>query len=446
MLDTASTPVVPDRAPAGSPATTGAIRTLGSNPATAPIMLHPGDAIPARRRIVFIVLLGALTALGPFTIDMYLPAFPILREDFQTTEAAIQLTLAGTMIGFALGQLIVGPLSDKVGRRIPLLIVTGLHVVASVLAALAPSLELLGAARVLMGMGAAAGGVVAMAIVRDLFGGKRLVVVLSRLALITGVAPVIAPLVGSALLEIMPWRGLFIVLAAYGALMLACALFLIFETLPPARRQDRGATTVMQRYRSVFSDRVFVGVLVIGGMSFSGLFSYLSASSFLFQGTYGFNAQMYGVLFAVNSVGLVIGNQIAARLAARFGPQWVLAFSTSVLILASGAIIVADQLGLGLWGTVIPLFVFMSACGFTFPCVQVLALDRHGKAAGTAASVLGAVNFGVAGLVSPLVGWLSGSAGITATSMAVVMFGCALIGAASLWFIVRPRSVAQLTP
>ncbi|MFL2001253.1 multidrug effflux MFS transporter [Microbacterium sp. A1-JK] len=409
-------------------------------------MLHPGDAIPARRRIVFIVLLGALTALGPFTIDMYLPAFPILREDFQTTEAAIQLTLAGTMIGFALGQLIVGPLSDKVGRRIPLLIVTGLHVVASVLAAFAPSLELLGAARVLMGMGAAAGGVVAMAIVRDLFGGKRLVVVLSRLALITGVAPVIAPLVGSALLEIMPWRGLFIVLAAYGALMLVCALFLIFETLPPARRQDRGATTVMQRYRSVFSDRVFVGVLVIGGMSFSGLFSYLSASSFLFQGTYGFNAQMYGVLFAVNSVGLVIGNQIAARLAARFGPQWVLAFSTAVLILASGAIIVADQLGLGLWGTVIPLFVFMSACGFTFPCVQVLALDRHGKAAGTAASVLGAVNFGVAGLVSPLVGWLSGSAGITATSMAVVMFGCALIGAASLWFIVRPRSVAQLTP
>ncbi|MFG6475203.1 multidrug effflux MFS transporter [Microbacterium sp. P06] len=450
MRDTASLPVV-DPTPTGGvtdrrPATTGAIRTLGSNPITAPIMLHPGDAITTRRRVILIVLLGALTALGPFTIDMYLPAFPILREDFRTTEAAIQLTLAGTMIGFALGQLIVGPLSDKVGRRIPLLIVTGLHVVASLLAAVAPSLELLGAARVLMGMGAAAGGVVAMAIVRDLFGGKRLVVVLSRLALITGVAPVIAPLVGSALLQVMPWRGLFVVLAVYGALMLGCALFLIFETLPPARRQDRGATTVLQRYRNVFGDRVFVGVLVIGGMTFSGLFSYLSASSFLFQGTYGFDPQMYGVLFAVNSIGLVIGNQIAARLAARFGPQWVLAFSTSALILSSAAIIAADQLGLGLWGTVVPLFVFMTSCGFTFPCVQVLALDRHGKAAGTAASVLGAVNFGVAGLVSPLVGWLSGSEGITATSMAVVMFGCALIGALGLWLVVRPRSVAQLTP
>jgi DHA1 family bicyclomycin/chloramphenicol resistance-like MFS transporter len=447
VLDTASNPVIPVTGTHRvAPSSTGAIRALGANPATAPIMLHPGDAIPARRRVIFIVLLGALTALGPFTIDMYLPAFPILQEDFRTTEAAIQLTLAGTMIGFAVGQLIVGPLSDKVGRRIPLLIVTALHVIASLLAAFAPSLVLLGAARVLMGMGAAAGGVVAMAIVRDLFGGRRLVVVLSRLALITGVAPVAAPLVGSALLEIMPWRGLFVVLAIYGAVMLACALFLIFETLPSARRQDRGATTVLQRYRAVFTDRVFVGVLVIGGMSFSGLFSYLSASSFLFQNTYNFNAQMYGILFAVNSIGLVIGNQIAARLAARFGPQWVLAFSTSALILSAAAIIASDQLGLGLWGVLIPLFVFMTSCGFTFPCVQVLALDRHGKAAGTAASILGAANFGVAGLISPLVGWLSGSAGITATSMALVMFGCAVIAALSLWTIVRPKTVGQLTP
>jgi DHA1 family bicyclomycin/chloramphenicol resistance-like MFS transporter len=203
---------------------------------------------------------------------------------------------------------------------------------------------------------------------------------------------------------------------------------------------------VLQRYRAVFTDRVFVGVLVIGGMSFSGLFSYLSASSFLFQNTYDFNAQMYGILFAVNSIGLVIGNQIAARLAARFGPQWVLAFSTSALVVSAAAIIASDQLGLGLWGILIPLFVFMTSCGFTFPCVQVLALDRHGKAAGTAASILGAANFGVAGLISPLVGWLSGSAGITATSMALVMFGCAVIGALSLWIVVRPKTVAQLTP
>ena len=427
-------------------AQTGAIRTLGANPATAPIVLHPGDTIGTGRRVVYIILLGALTALGPFTIDLYLPAFPVLQQDFQTTAAAIQLTLTGTMIGFALGQLIVGPLSDKVGRRRPLLAVTALHVIASIGAALAADLTLLAIARVLMGMGAAAGGVVAMAIVRDLFGGRRLVVMLSRLALVSGVAPVIAPLIGSALLAVMPWRGIFVVLAVYGAVMLVSAIALVPETLPKARRGANGGATVLQRYRSVFSDRVFIGVLIIGGMTFSGLFSYLSSSSFLFQEGYGFDAQQYGMLFAVNSLGVVLGVQTASRLAARFGPQWVLAFSTATLVLASAAIIVFDQLGLGLWPTMAALFVFMTACGFTFPCVQVLALDRHGKAAGTAASIIGASNFGVAGLISPIVGWIARDAGITATTMASVMVGCAVIGCLSLWLIVRPRTVQRLAP
>lgn len=448
MRDTASIPTTSPRS-AGAPSSsspTGAIRTLGANPATAPIVLHPGDAIGAGRRVVYIILLGALTALGPFTIDLYLPAFPVLQQDFHTTAAAIQLTLTGTMIGFALGQLIVGPLSDKVGRRRPLLAVTALHVIASVGAALAPDLTLLAIARVLMGMGAAAGGVVAMAIVRDLFGGRRLVVMLSRLALVSGVAPVIAPLIGSALLAVMPWRGIFVVLAVYGAVMLVSAIALVPETLPKARRGAAGGATVLQRYRSVFSDRVFVGVLIIGGMTFSGLFSYLSSSSFLFQEGYGFDAQQYGLLFAVNSLGVVLGVQTASRLAARFGPQWVLAFSTVVLVLASLAIIVFDQLGLGLWPTMAALLVFMTACGFTFPCVQVLALDRHGAAAGTAASIIGACNFGVAGLISPIVGWIARDAGITATTMASVMVGCAVIGCLSLWLIVRPRTVERLAP
>ncbi|NLA10481.1 MAG: multidrug effflux MFS transporter, partial [Microbacteriaceae bacterium] len=273
---------------------TGAIRTLGPNPATAPIVLHPGDSITRRRRILYILVLGALTALGPFTIDLYLPAFPILEHDFNTTASAIQLTLTGTMIGFGLGQLVVGPWSDKVGRRIPLLTTTSVHIIASVAAAVAPTLELLAAARVLQGAGAAAGGVVAVAIVRDLFGGKPLVLMLSRLALVSGVAPVIAPLIGSGLLLITDWRGIFLVLAIYGAVMLSCAIFLVPETLPAARRQERGSTTVLQRYRNVLGDRVFLGLIVIGSMTFSGLFSYLSASSFLFQETYGFDAQLYG--------------------------------------------------------------------------------------------------------------------------------------------------------
>ncbi|WP_375385678.1 multidrug effflux MFS transporter [uncultured Microbacterium sp.] len=466
MLDTASIPTAPptdagtDVRSAPEPRTgairtgairtgairTGAIRTLGSNPATAPIMLHPGDAISNARRVVYIVLLGALTALGPFTVDLYLPAFPVLEADFQTTAAAIQLTLTGTMLGFALGQLIVGPLSDKVGRRIPLLSVTALHVVASTAAALAPTLIMLGAARVFMGMGAAAGGVVAMAIVRDLFGGRRLVVMLSRLALVSGVAPVIAPLIGSALLAVMPWRGIFVVLAIYGGLMLTFSLFLLPETLPKARRGGGPGTSVLQRYRSVLSDRVFIGVLIVGAMSFSGLFSYLSSSSFLFQVTFGFDAQQYGLLFAVNSLGVVGGVQVASRLAARFGPQWVMAYSTGLMLVASTAIIVLDQLGAGIWGVIVPLFVFVTAFGFTMPCVQVLALDRHGKAAGTAASLIGATNFGVAALISPIVGSIARDAGITASTMAVVMVGCGVVGVTALWAVVRPRTIGLLTP
>lgn len=405
---------------------------------------HPGDQLSLRRRVIYIVLLGALTALGPFTVDLYLPAFPVLEAEFSTTSAAIQLTLTGTMLGFGLGQLLIGPLSDKVGRRIPLLLATCGHIAASVTAALAPNLAVLTAMRVLMGVGAAAGGVISQAIVRDLFSGRRLVVILSRLALISGLAPVIAPLVGSALLLTVSWRGVFFVLAGYGALMLTCALFVLPETMPRTRREQAAQSTVWARYRSVLSDRVFIGVLIIGAMTFSGLFSYLSSSSFLFQTGYGFSAQGFGALFAINSIGLTIGVQIAARLAARFGPQWVLAYSTASLVLASATIIAADQLGLGMWGTIIGLFAFMTSCGFTFPCVQVLALERHGQAAGTAASLIGAANNAVAALASPVVGWISHSGTITATTMALVMVCCAVIGVGSLWLVVRPSSIAAL--
>lgn len=391
------------------------------------------------------MLLGALTALGPFTVDLYLPAFPLLERDFHTTSGAIQLTLTGTMVGFALGQLVVGPLSDKFGRRLPLLIATTLHILASLAAVFAPTLETLGLTRVLMGMGAAGGSVVAMAIVRDLFSGRRLVIMLSRLALVTGVAPVVAPLIGSALLSVIEWRGIFAVLAAYGAGILVCAFFLLPETRPATDRITADTVSVRHRYRVVLTDRVFLGVMVIGAMTFSGLFSYLSSSPFLFQETFGFTPVQYGTLFAVNSLGLIAGNQIAARLAARFGPQWVLAWSTSALLAAAIAIPICAAVWSSVWAVLVPLFLFMSACGFTFPCAQVLALDRHPDAAGTAASLLGAVNNSVAGVISPLVGVLSAGAGISAGSMASIMIGCSVLGILSLWLIVRPRTIGALS-
>jgi DHA1 family bicyclomycin/chloramphenicol resistance-like MFS transporter len=387
-------------------------------------------------------VLGALTALGPFTIDLYLPAFPKIEADLAVSTAAIQLTLTATTLGFAFGQLLVGPWSDRVGRRLPLILATTVHILASLGVALAPDLAWLLAFRVLQGFGAAAGAVVAMATVRDLFGGYPLVRMLSRLALVNGLAPIAAPVIGSQLLLLMPWRGLFFVLAGYGVLVVVAASLFIIETLPPARRVEPGHATLGQRYRVLFTDRVFVGVAIIGGMSFSGLFAYLSASPFLFQDVYGLDPQGYGLLFAANSIGIVAGVQISARLAKRIPPQWILSVSTVVLFAAAIAIIVLDLAGAGFFGTVIPLWFFITACGFGFPMVQALALANHGKEAGTAASVLGAMNFGLAGLLSPIVG-LFGIA--NAVPMGAVMAATSLVSIASLWFIVQPRTVPALS-
>jgi len=405
-------------------------------------VVHPGDSLTRRQRLVYVIVLGALTALGPFTIDLYLPAFPAIELDLEASTAVIQLTLTATTLGFALGQLLVGPWSDRVGRRLPLIVATTVHVAASIGVAAAPSIEWLMVFRVLQGAGAAAGGVVAVAIVRDLFGGLPLVRMLSRLALVNGLAPILAPVIGSQLLLLFPWRGIFVFLAVYGALVVLAAVFFIIETLPPERRVDLGRGATRQRYKSLFSDRIFVGVAIIAGMTFSGLFAYLSSSSFLFQQVYGLDAQQFGLLFAVNSIGVVAGVQASAYLARFIPPQWILAVAITVLLLAASSIVLVDALGGGLVGILIPLWLFIAACGFTFPITQVLALAAHGSEAGTAASLLGALNFGLAGLISPIVGLF----GINnAIPMGVIMGSTALISIVVLWTVVRPWTVPALS-
>ncbi|MCU6482606.1 multidrug effflux MFS transporter, partial [Arthrobacter sp. A2-55] len=397
-------------------------------------------SLSRRQKLIYVLVLGLLTALGPFTIDLYLPAFPIIGKELNVSATAVQLTLTATTIGFAAGQLVVGPFSDRFGRRVPLILATALHVAASIGAAMSTDITMLGIFRILQGIGAAGGGVVAMAMIRDLFGGYRLVRMLSYMSLVNGMAPIFAPVIGSQLLGIMDWPGIFWFLAGYGALVVVAAFVFIIETLPPEKRKSDGVS-VASRYKAVFGDRIFVGTLLVGGLNFAALFTYLSASTFLFQNTYGFTPQQYGFLFAINSLGVVTGVQVAARIMRRVGPQWVIAGATVVQVAAAAAMVLFDQLGLGLWGVMVPLWFFIAATGLMFPSVQVLGLARNGRQAGTAASLLGAATFGFAGLITPVVGLVGVK---TATPMALIM-GCSiLLAMAALWLIVRPRTVPAL--
>ena len=263
-------------------------------------------AVPAAepdRRWVLAVVLGALTMLGPFTMDLYLPAFPEVQRDLSASQAGVQLTLTATAIGMGVGQIVVGPLSDAFGRRVPLVLATGLHVVASCAVALAPGIVIVAAARFGQGIGASASAVVTVAIIRDLFGGYRLVRMLASIAMIGGLAPLIAPVLGSQLLLVMSWRGVFWLLAGFGlAIVIACTL-VVPETLQAHVQGESERVTMHARVRIILADRAFVGVAVIAAMVFATVITYLSTTPFIFQDGFGLDAQQFGLLFAVNALG-----------------------------------------------------------------------------------------------------------------------------------------------
>ncbi len=416
---------------------------LSANTASVPAArpVSPGDALHPRARTAVVVILGLLVALGPFTTDLYLPAFPAVQAAFATSDVAIQLTLSATVIGFALGQLVVGPVSDRFGRRVPLLLATSLHVLACLGAAMAPSIGVLAALRLLQGIGAAGGGVVAAAMVRDLFHGHRLVRMLANMGLVVGAAPILAPLIGSQLLAVLDWRGLFVCLAIYGAAALVLASVGIGETRTTAARADSAHATARDRYAAVLRDRVFIGAAIIGAMQGAGLFAYLAVSPFLLQQTYGLSPQVYGVVFASNSVGVVVGAQLAARLMRRVGPQWILVGTISAQLLSAIALLTTMLYPAPLVAVIVPLCVFITACGFTFPSVQVLGLLHHGEEAGTAASLLGAGNFGLAATVPVVVGLLGAA---SASSIGIVATVGAVCAATALLLLVRPRTVPPI--
>jgi DHA1 family bicyclomycin/chloramphenicol resistance-like MFS transporter len=397
-------------------------------PNTAPSAQRPGMARMA-------LLLGAFVAIGPLTIDMYLPALPTITTQLETTSAAVQLTLTGTLVGLALGQLVLGPVSDALGRKRPLLAGTALHVLASLLVLVAPNLAVLGALRVLQGVGTAAGAVIALAIVRDLYDGRAAATMLSRLFLVLGAAPVLAPTIGGELLRFTSWRGIFALLAVYGVLMVVVGARALPETLPPERRQSSGVVGTLRGYRSLFRDRAYVGLVLVAGLTMAGLFSYVSGSAFVYQGEFGLDEQQFGLLFGAGAFWLIAATQANPLLLRRFSPQQLLVAGTVAGAAGGAALVMLAGTGTGgLPAVVVSLWVVLFACGLALPNAPALALSRHGEAAGTAAALLGAVQFGVGAVVSPVVGLL----GNDAVAIGLVVVTALTLAIAVLVVVVRP--------
>ncbi|GAA3305636.1 multidrug effflux MFS transporter [Streptomyces cinereospinus] len=416
-------------------------------PEGAPIPDLPAAAAPARppvrapRRTGLLVtlVLGGLTATPPLALDMYLPALPEVTRSLHAPAATVQLTLTACLAGMALGQLVVGPMSDRWGRRRPLLAGLAVYVVATALCALAPTVETLVAFRLLQGLAGAAGIVIARAVVRDLYDGTAMARFFSTLMLISGVAPIVAPLIGGQLMRVTDWRGVFVLLTAVGLLLAAVVWLRLPETLPASGRHGGGVGEALGAMRRLLADPPFTGYMLAGGFAFAALFAYISASPFVVQEIYGASPQTFSLLFGLNSLGLVAAGQLNGKvLAGRVRLERVLATGLGIVVLAATALLL---MSLGVFGEVglVPvagaLFVLMSAMGITLPNTQALALTRVRRAAGSASALLGTSSFLVGAVASPLVG-VAGEH--TAVPMAVVQLAAALAATACFAGMCRP--------
>jgi MFS transporter, DHA1 family, multidrug resistance protein len=398
---------------------------------------RPSRRIPTGWRRVLLV--GSLSIFGPLCIDMYLPALPRISRDLHASASAVQLTLTACLIGISLGQLLLGPISDQVGRRPPLLVGLAAFIVSSVACALAPNIYVLTGCRLVQGIGGAAGIVIARSIVRDLHSGVAMVRFFSTLMLVTGLGPVLAPQIGSWALAFTTWRGIFVILAGFGALLLCTAWLRVPETLPPPARATGSVWSTLATMGSVIRDRTFLGYALACGLGMGGTFAYIAGSSFVLQNVYGLSPQIYGLVFALNACGMVIGAQVNGRLAVRFSPVRLLTFGLITMATAGAILLTVVSTGaVGLPGVVPSLFAVMFGCGFVGPNSVALALQRYPQAAGTASAVLGSFQFVLAALAAPLAG-IGGTADALPMALLITVLPCAALGSLLALAGISPR-------
>nr|WP_307795501.1 multidrug effflux MFS transporter [Actinacidiphila acididurans] len=395
----------------------------------APTGTAPAALAPAHRTGPLVTLvLGGLTALPPLSMDMYLPALPQVTTSLHSPAATVQLTLTACLAGMALGQLVIGPLSDRWGRRRPLLAGMLIYVLATAACAFAPSAVMLIVVRLIQGLAGSAGIVIARAVVRDLYDGVEMARFYSTLLLISGVAPIIAPTIGGQILRLTDWRGIFVVVTVIGVLLTAVVWRSLHETLPPERRHAGELSGTFGAMRTLLADRVFTGYVIAGSFGFAALFTYVSASSFVVQDVYGASPQTFSLLFGLNSVGIVAVGQLNGKvLVGRVDMDKVLAVG---LLLIGGAVSALVLLSTGvfgraaLWEIAAGLFALMASLGLVLPTTNTLALLRTKKNAGSASALIGTSSFLVGAVISPLAG-VAGDG--TAVPMAITQLGCVIV-------------------
>ncbi|MEA2385282.1 MAG: transporter, family, multidrug resistance protein [Solirubrobacteraceae bacterium] len=385
----------------------------------------PDTAAPAPRlggRAQVVLILGALSAFGPFSIDMYLPGLPALGRSLDAPAWAVQLTLTACLAGLALGQIVAGPLSDRFGRRRPLLVGIGAYAAASLLCALAPSIAVLVVLRFAQGIAGAAGIVIARAVVRDLHSGVAAARFFSLLMLVNGLAPILAPVIGGQILTVTSWRGVFVVLTAIGVLLFLATATGLEETLAPERRHPGGVMETLRTFGRLLSDRVFVGHALACGLSFGAMFAYISGSPFVIQDIYGASPQLYSLMFAGNAVGLVVASQANRVLLRRVDPLVIVRAALSAQALAGAALVMVVAGGVGVWAIVPLLFVVVASLGLVFPNATALALADHPRVAGSASGLLGVLQFIVGAAAAPLVG-VGGTATALPMALTIAVLG-----------------------
>lgn len=350
------------------------------------------------------IILGSLSAFGPLSLDMYLPALPKLAEELNTTASIAQLTLTACLLGLALGQLIAGPLSDVLGRRKPLIYSLVLYAISSLLCVFAPNAISLILFRFIQGLSGAAGIVISRAIVRDMYSGTELTKFFSNLMLINGAAPILAPIFGGQLLNYVSWRGVFVTLTLIGVVMLMSVVLGLPETLPQNKRQSGGMTATLAVFGTLIKDRKFMGYSLSQGFVTAAMFAYISGSSFVLQNIYLVSEQTYSLIFALNGVGIIIASQLAGRLAGKIKESTLLVVGLALAAIASLGLLSVIITDGSLVMLLIPLFFVVSSVGIVGTSSFSLAMQSQNEHAGSASALLGLLPFILGAAVAPLVG------------------------------------------